>query len=195
MPTLPNKEEIEAAEKALEPYMLRLGRVAHAWNHMHESLGLLFCTICCLPWDIGMAIWHSLKSDRSQRDLLQGAITAADRDEVWKITYPKAKESVDWALQKINGLADRRNSAIHAPIFVPSSGEPELTPLTMFGNPNAAKLYGKDIIQEFEWYEDYANAIKKYIIAIEGSIGGRGTLPWPDKPVLPTVGQKSSRPG
>jgi hypothetical protein len=65
MAKLPTSEEVEAAEKALEPYKLALGKVAHAWNHMQEQLGRLFCMVSGLDDSMGMSIWHALKSGRN----------------------------------------------------------------------------------------------------------------------------------
>jgi hypothetical protein len=198
MAKLPNKEEIEAAVTALEPYQLALGKVAHAWNHMQENLGLLFCGISGLDDTMGLGIWHALKSDRSQRDLLEAALLAASADEGFTNDLPKAKEDIEWLLKKVNALADGRNSAIHAPIFSLTGGEAEIRPLTIYQNPNAAKLLGKDILTEFEWYEAYFSVIRKFAAAMCIAMAGRrltefGSLgPWPDRPLLPTVQQKSS---
>ena len=197
MARLPSKDQIEAADRALEPYKLALGKVAHQWNHMQEQLGLLFCMVSGLDNSMGMGIWHALKSDRSQRDLLEAAITAADLDEDWRNDFPKAKADIKWLIEKVSARADHRNNAIHAPIFVLGGGEPEIKPLTMFGNPNAAKLVGKDIFVEFEWYENYFNAITKYAADLTLALMGRRRpnsvwMPWPDRPLLPTVGQKSN---
>jgi hypothetical protein len=195
------KEEIRAFErKALEPYQLALGKVGHAWNHMQEQLGILFCGITGLDDATGLGIWHALKSDRTQRDLLEAAVTAATSDENFTNDFPKAKEDLLWMLKKVNALAEGRNSAIHAPVFGYSEdfGATEFFALTDYRNPNAAKLGGKDILAEFEWYESYFNAIKMFAGEISLSLSGRRRansdwLPWPDRPLLPTVRQKSGR--
>ena len=197
MARLPTKEEIQAADKALEPYKLALGRVAHQWNHMQERLGLLFCMVAGLDNSMGMGIWHSLKSDRTQRDLLEAATSAADKEEEWRNDFPKAKADIDWILRKVKALADSRNSAIHAPISAVIGGEPEIRPFTFFGNPNAAKLVGKDIFVEFEWYGNYFKTITKFAADLSLALMGRRRpnsvwMPWPNRPQLPTVGQKSS---
>jgi hypothetical protein len=198
MPRLPTKEEIERADKALEPYKLALGKVAHQWNHMQEQLGLLFCEVSGLDASTGMSIWHALKSDRSQRDLLEAANVAASATEYWITNLPKAKDDIEWLLSKVNALADKRNNAIHAPIFAPIGAEPEIKPLTFFGNPNAKKLVGKDIFREFQWYENYFNAVTRFAASITMALGSHqnpvgSPMSWPDRPDLPTVGQKNSR--
>jgi hypothetical protein len=70
MAKIPSQETIEATENFLDPYFMALGRVAHSWNHLHEELGKLFCAVSGLELGSGMAIWHALKSDRSQREIL-----------------------------------------------------------------------------------------------------------------------------
>ncbi len=195
MAKLPTEQEIEAAEQALEPYKLALGKVAHAWNHMQEQLGRLFCMVANLDDLMGMSIWHALKSDRSQRDILLSAAIAADRDPDWNKDFPKAKADIKWLLQKVNALTDGRNSAIHAPIFSTAVGEAEIRPFVFYGNPNAARLLGKDILAEFDWQERYFSAVRSHAAAMTNPLLARRfseMWPWPDRPLLPTVGQKSS---
>ena len=72
------KDATDAAIKAkMEPYVTALGKVAHAWNYLQEALGQLFCAVTGLENDgTGEAIWHSLNSDRAQRDMLRAATLA-----------------------------------------------------------------------------------------------------------------------
>lgn len=196
MARLPTTEEIEAAEKALEPYKLALGKVAHAWNHMQEHIGLLFCEVADLHDSMGMAIWHALRSDRSQRDLLEAAAEVASITADWICDIPQAKADIDWLLKKVNALGDGRNSAIHAPILNMIGGEAELHPFTVFGNPNAEKLRGKDILAEFEWYESYFIALRRFAAQLTRALRWRrrpenDPMPWPERPLLPTVRPRS----
>lgn len=196
MAKLPTKEQMIAAKAALEPYKLALGSVAHSWNHLQEQLGLLFCMITGLEDTMGMAIWHALKSDRSQRDLIEAAVEAASKDEEWARDFPKAKEDINWILRKVNNLTDGRNSAIHAPVFSYIGGLPDIRPYTLHGNPNAKRLRGKDIFAEFEWYEKYFDTLQLYaggitIALIDRRRPAGARMPWPDRPLLPTVKQKS----
>ncbi|MFN3350805.1 hypothetical protein [Pseudorhodoplanes sp.] len=197
MAKLPNKKENEKSQKALEAYHLALGKVAHAWNHMQENLGVLFCEISGLADMMGMGIWHALKSDRTQRDLLEAALKTRASDEGFGQTFPKAKVDIEWLLKKVNALADSRNSAVHAPIFaLPSEdGGSEILPFTLLQNPNAEKLSEKDILAEFEWYEGYFTALRKFAASMAVALAherlGFVLGPWPERPLLPTVRQRS----
>ncbi len=197
MARAPTKKESEVGSKALEPYLLALGKVAHSWNHMQEQLGILFCRVAGLDDIMGMAIWHALRSDRSQRDLLQAAIDATEYFSDWTLDFPKAREDISWTLKKVNALGDGRNSAIHAPVLNFTRGVAGLRPFIFTGNPNAEKLQGKDILAEFEWYEAYFTVIMRYAIDIERALLRRRApdepRSWPDRPLLPTVKQKSGR--
>jgi hypothetical protein len=195
MVKLPVTEEVDAATAALEPYFSALGRVAHSWNHLHEELGKLFCSVSDLELHHGMAIWHKLKSDRSQRDILQGAISARAQEEDWTQHRPNVVEAIGDLLNEVNTLADRRNNAIHAPCSAALDGNSkdfEIVPITFFGNDKARRLIGKDILEEFRWYERSANALKIYTTNCRLAVDAR--LMQPEKPPLPTRGQ-ASRPG
>lgn len=190
MARLPSIEDVEAADKALQPYYSALGKVAHAWNHLHEELGKVFCAATQLDLSIGMAVWHSLKSDRSQREILEGAIIRAAQSEDWMEAHPGAVEGIQYLLKKVNQLAGYRNDAIHAPCIVNWRGDFEITPLTFFGNDKARRLMGKDILVEFEWYEKTAGALRSHASACRFALDAGSA--WPEKPLLPTVGQHHS---
>jgi hypothetical protein len=159
---------------------------------MQEHLGCLFCKVSGTDFTMGISLWHCLKSDRLQRDLLQTALDAAIQDQDWIFIYPQAQESINWLLSKINALAERRNGAILAPIASLSGHLPELMPLTFSGTPNGLKLRGIDIIREFEWYEKFADELSAYIRQIEAALVTTSDIPvpWPDRPLLPTVRQR-----
>lgn len=193
MSKLPSAEEINAITKALQSYFIALGRVAHSWNHLHEELGKVFCAVAGLDLSVGMAIWHKLRSDFSQREILQGAITAKVSDTDWDLAHPGALNGVTFLLTETQSLSDKRNDAIHAPCHVlPGATEFEITPISYFGNPRARKLIGKDILSEFDWYERWANAIKSHATEVRLAIDS-GTHTWPKKPDRPTRGQLDHR--
>jgi hypothetical protein len=194
MARLPTSDEIDAATAALEPYFAALGRVAHSWNHLHEELGKLFCSVSGLELHHGMAIWHKLKSDRSQRDILTGAINARAQESDWAESRPRAAEAIINLLNETNALAERRNNAIHAPCSVAIHGNRkdfQIVPVSFFGNDKARRLVGKDIIEEFNWYERCANTLKKHATDCRLAVDAR--LSSPEKPLMPTRGQADRR--
>ena len=170
------------------PYIVSLGNVAHAWNHLQEEIGKLFCLVSDLSNSMGMSIWHSSRSDRAQRDMLRGALSARISDEEWAEKYPKAVDDIRWLLIKANVVADQRNDAIHAPCSLGIDGdELEITPIVFFGNPRAGKLRGKDILNEFAWYEKCADTLKVFTREIESALIEPRAFPWPDRPRLPIL--------
>jgi hypothetical protein len=191
MAKLSSNEDVAAATVTLETYFLALGKVAHEWNHMQEELGGLFCEVASLDQQMGMAIWHALKSDRSQRDLLRAAIETKATDDDWIEKRPKALTAIVDLLNEINEFSNRRNAAIHAPCSVVSGeGDLEIFAVSFTGNPNAAKLRNKDILSEFDWYERTAEHYRRYVKDIHYALS-EPRVPWPDKPARPTRGQKN----
>jgi hypothetical protein len=188
VPTLPPDNVLIAT---WEPYITALGKVAHAWNHLQEELGKLFCEITELSYAMGTAVWHSSKSDRAQRDMLEAALFVRASDEEWAENFPKAVDDIRWLLHRTNGVADQRNDAIHAPCSLGIDGhELEIMPIVFFGNPRAKKLRGKDIMSEFAWYEKSADTLKAFTREIESALmEPRAPYPWPEKPQMPTLEQ------
>jgi hypothetical protein len=176
----------------MNPYVTALGRVAHSWNYLQESLGQLFCTVTGLDERVGQAIWHSTSSDRAQREMLSAA-TSTSLDRRLTTDYPKAKEDIKWLLDRANKVADQRNDAIHAPISISiGQSEFEIVPASYYGNPRAKKLVWKDIIAEFKWYELSADALTRFARAVRTAIQS-DTFPWPDKPQMPTLQPRKNR--
>jgi hypothetical protein len=192
MVKLPTEEEASIWVKKFEPYYPALGRTAHAWNHLQEELANLFSDLTHTD-HLGLALWHSLKSDRSQRDLLEAALKYFAQDEDWTARYPRANDDITWLLNETNKLADKRNDAIHAPITMGiRTGELEIVPFSFYGNPRAKKLLGKQILREFEWYERCADTLRKFAVSVDAGL--RGALPsWPERPQLPALQQDASR--
>jgi hypothetical protein len=62
---------LEEATAAFEEYALAVGKVAYAWNYLHERLGELFVVVSAAEQAIALAIWYSTKSERGQRDMLR----------------------------------------------------------------------------------------------------------------------------
>jgi hypothetical protein len=72
-----------------EEYAMALGKVAHAWNTLQESLGELFVAITQLDQKVGFGIWYSTHSDRAQREMLRAAIEATHQDRWNRYVAPK----------------------------------------------------------------------------------------------------------
>jgi hypothetical protein len=187
-------------EAAFEEYYLAVGKVARAWNTLHEYLGQLFVTASGASWTqpwVAQAIWYSVKSDRAQRDMLRAAVNA--KSGRWE-KLPKALDDLNWLLDRCDELAEHRNDAVHAPCSVYIGSGPngaEMGPAYFAaGNPraknlSAKKLMGKQLIAEFEWCEKYAWALIGFIQKLEKPMA----LPddgyrWPDRPPKPTLKAK-----
>jgi hypothetical protein len=68
-----------AIDAKMEPYVMALGKVAHAWNYLQEALGQLFCAVTEVDMDTGQAVWHSTANDRAQREMLRAAVRVSTR--------------------------------------------------------------------------------------------------------------------
>jgi hypothetical protein len=184
MVKLPSQEQIDA----LQPYFMALGKVAHSWNHLHQELGKVFCALTKLKIQVGMAAWHGLKSDRSQREMLEGVLNSISSSPSWNKRHPGAKTGIKWLINQTDELAIKRNDAIHAPCDVrPSGTDFEIVPITFFHSQTAKRLLGKDILKRFAWYEASAHTLTRYASASRFALDAR--TPWPDKPRPPELQQ------
>jgi hypothetical protein len=197
MAKLPTTEEIDAMP-TFEPYFTALGKVAHAWNHMQEELGDLFCRVTGISHSTGMTIWHSLRSDLAQREMLRAVVEHRALDDEWAEKHPHAGATIVELIKGINAFSGKRNAAIHAPCNQVLGGDDlEIVAVSYFGNPNAQRLTetvvlkGADILTQFDWFERTADAYRRYVGEITYALG-EPRVPWPDKPRMPTLGEKNS---
>jgi hypothetical protein len=200
MAKLPSDEEINVYAVTLDTYCTALGKVAHAWNHMQEELGKLFCLLCDMNLSLGMTIWHSLRSDLAQRQMLRAVVEFRGSDDGWVELHPEAKETIVALVNGINEFSNKRNAAIHAPCRPVLGGDDlEIIAVSFFGNPNAQKLdeqvlNGHDILVQFDWFERTAEAYRDHIMDVEAALT-EPRLPWPGKRRMPHLGEKNNPQG
>jgi hypothetical protein len=144
----------------------------------------------------GNLIWHSLRSDSLQREMLLAAIAAIPQDGRLAIILSNLTTLVKHA----NALAQDRNNAIHAPVSLAlDNGKLVLFPVHFHGNRLAKRLLDKNIILEFNRCRDEANVLKEYAEKIETALRSP-SYALPDKPALPrsfsdrTPGKQSRSP-
>jgi len=182
--------------KLLEPYVTALGELVVEWNAMTDDFGVLFASIMFpnepMPQKV-LSAWHSIRNDLTQRKKLRAAAEAhlTELDD----RFPKAGEDIEWLMTQADKLSKKRNDAIHAPLtFLRNDkGEPvSIVPSEFFGNLRAVSLGKKDdLLTEYKWYAATAEILKYFARQITASIQFQNRA-WPDRPQLPTRGQKST---
>jgi hypothetical protein len=176
--------------KAFHPYSMALGQFALAWNDLHVALAALFCTVMGGGF-VGpaVAIWHEIKSDRTQRDVLSGSAKAKSLNG-----FPKnVAQEIEWICKRADTIEDDRNNAVHSPLWCISEkdGKIVIKPVDGLGSARAKKLIGKDILKEFRWGRDASTILRDYAINLDFSFC-RGK-PLPDRPKLPNRPHPNSK--
>lgn len=125
--------------------------------------------------------------------MLKAAVEAARRAHLFD--RPRVAEDILWLLQRVNEFAERRNDVVHSPFSIinPPNEVPYFDSMWFTGNPRATRLRNKDLLKEFKWYRNYAQTLADFAYAV---FYARSSpyRPWPVRPLLPTQGQKKSRP-
>lgn len=185
-----------AREKAFKPIAIELGWLVYEWNRLHAALGLVFWKVSRTEqMSTALAIWHSTTQDLPQRKMLSAALQGAFSHEV--VPSMEAQEDVEWLLKQATSLAEKRNDAIHSPL---SFGiNMERAALEVFadwtlGHGRANRLKEKDLLKELTWYRRSSREFADYAEAIYWALETPQRRPWPQRPVLPTLGQRSDRP-
>ena len=112
-PNIVRWSTFEETKKAFDAYVAAVGKVAHAWNYLHERLGVLFVAVTGMERNLALSIWYSVTSDRAQREMLKASVFATSSQRSEKL--PKARDDLKWLLDRAEEVADARNNAVHAP--------------------------------------------------------------------------------
>jgi hypothetical protein len=181
----PTEKQLDTAFK---PLAIEIGKLTRSWNMLHEHLAQIFARIVN-PENviIPLAIWYSTSSDRSQREMLRAA--AASFGAINTKNHPTAKDDIEWLLNQCNSLSDQRNDALHAPLAITSDSTKKIEVISHYflGNPRARKLKDKNLFDQIRWYRDKTEVLKNYALAIWFHLGQHRS--WPQRPLMPTLGQ------
>lgn len=172
------------SHRVFRPYVAALGQLALAWNGLHETLALLYCEIVRTSKVVSqhLAVWHALKMDRAQRDILLAAAT----NNLFGIIPVAFDADIKWICNRADALEDARNDALHSPLWAYRRDVDKFTvlPGTGLGHIRAQKLAGKNLLAEFRWCRDRAISLSKFAAAMTDTLRDL-ERPWPDRPPWP----------
>jgi hypothetical protein len=185
MNTVQQKGVDDHIKERFEEYALALGKVAHAWNYLQEKLGALFGTVIGQQDGMAFAIWYSSNSDRSQRGMLEAAANAPTAS----FSHPKAKEDILWLVKKaINTLSAETMLCMRLARWHLAQTNSKLFHHFSTGIPRAKNLIGKNILNEFAWYEAIADELSRFAEKLNRAILV-SEYPWPSRPSIPSLSQ------
>lgn len=180
-------------ERKFKPLAVEIGWIAYEWNRLQEALAELFSDAMEAKTLIAFNVWHSVRSDLAQREMLKAAATYREATAA-----PEAKplwSAVLDLIHETDKISHKRNDALHVPlVFVNDlrADNIEIETLGFFGNPKARKLATKELIKEFNWYRNSAATLAQYAQILHFAFNASEHFPLPPKPVLPTLGQRVS---
>lgn len=172
-----------------EPYVTAIGKFALAWNELQYNLCELFSIVTLerrpMAGDmvnrVPTRIWYSIKSDRSQRDMLEAAVINSRLSEGNDLA-----KSGKWLCDKVGELENRRNDILHSPLILYHKGTSSraIIPNTFSGNPRAKSLAGTDnLLDEFRSACQNAILLSDYAQGLVSALLNSRS-PWPNKPSL-----------
>ena len=173
------------ARVEFEAYTSAVGKVAHAWNYLHERLGALFALLVDAPdRNLVAAVWYSMFSDRSQRLMLEASIRASPGYR-WHSVPAHAKDDLIWLMKKANELGNKRDAAIHAPAALSTDIHgTEMATSVLSGHRRAQELAGKRLLIEFGWLERYTEELSRFTMQATNALA-YVDYTWPNKPPVP----------
>lgn len=104
-PTSRKRPEHERA--AIRKHAAQVGNIVHAWNSAHGALYWIFWTLLGKGTDTGFALWNSIQSDKTQREMLERLALSATGQTKTII------KSIVWTTKAMHELSKYRNDAAH----------------------------------------------------------------------------------
>jgi hypothetical protein len=175
------------------------GEVITAWNDLKASLFGIFGALLRMNsqprydgnGDLPLALWHSIQSDSTQRELLLAAATAQLRAKSADLL-----RRIRWLRDTIDKLAHLRNDPAHTPIAFASSpdGDSYLVQDWFTGRPAAVNRLGKTPLHT-TWRKMRGDlfALSAYAVAIRVFIQTSGAMPLPHRPRLLSLPKSNPR--
>jgi len=142
-----------------------------------------------------LAVWHALKMDRAQRDVLLAATQEIPHPDFSPIGAKAFHEEIKWICGQANSLEDMRNDALHSPLWAYKRGELGIIvqPVGGLGHIRARKLASKgDILREFRLCCESARILTAYSQEMQDALGDY-RQPWPERPPLPNRGDSNDK--
>jgi hypothetical protein len=171
------------ADRSFRAYAIAIGELALSWNGLHDSLGRLFSVVIEDKKRSASAIWHSIKSDRAQREVL---LAAAERVYSNRQEYPHALDDIKWILSEATKIEDFRNDALHSPvILLGTKRKSRPVPSYYFGHVRATRLKDKDFIREFRKFRNDATKLRDFAAHLTYILlPSEKPASWPRRPKL-----------
>jgi hypothetical protein len=192
---------IPYSHHGFRPYVEALGQLALAWNELHFNLSLLYCSLMGarvgIPVDQHFAVWHALKMDRAQRDILRAAATSSGLQRA-----PNAPASflddIEWLCGRADVIEDARNNAMHTPLWGIADENDVIVSVmpaaVAQGHVRAQRLArSPNLLSEFRWCRDASICLTTYSFSVHMSIFRNFASPWPRRPAWPTRQATSMR--
>ena len=179
--------------KEFRPYAAALGQIALAWNELHQALAILFCTVMGGGYvNQFLAVWHAIKNDRAQREILKAAATSNLNSYLSPEIVEKLTSDIAWINARANEVEDARDDALHSPLFA-FRGPNAVFPAAGLGHKRAEKLMARrNLLHEFRWCRNSAMTLTEYVYGLDGAASGLGR-PWPDRPKMPNRGETNKQ--
>lgn len=129
-----------------------------------------------------LAVWHALKQDRAQRDILLAALNK----HMNPAPPPRIIDDLKWLCGRADALEDLRNDALHSPLWAQPRGPDQayVGPMIGLGHVRAQKLVNKDLLKEFRWCRDAAILLADFAYEIDASLSDPFRS-WPKRPDWP----------
>ena len=181
-------------DQALTNHAAKIGYIAMSWSRMQEHLGQLFVYLVSPTSSRrGWAVWHTIVSDLTQRQMLAAVVR-----EVYQDKKDPMRVEIEWILRRVQAILDNRNGAIHVAFQIGVWGDgARMVPIDHTGNPRAHKMTGRDLAADFEFttkqIERLGHHAKNLAPFLRPPPFQPATGPLPQRPPAPVAPQTTAK--
>jgi hypothetical protein len=168
--------------KEVKKYSRQSGTILWAWNRIHAAFAESFVEIVDPNEpDVGLALWHAIKADTGQRDMLREALPVRRGIET------KTAEALEWLLDVADMLSPHRNDIAHTPMAMAGALSGLIfEPDPFAGDPKRVARLGRPDREAFhKALTGDLIALSFYAMTIAMALRSPGLLlSWPRRPRL-----------
>ncbi len=151
------------------PYAMEIGYFVRDWNKLHEALRTMFCILA--QGNGPVEIWHAVKHDRTQRDMLCAvakSVLSPSAAESPDLPGKRICDEITWLVGRINEFGQERDNVVHSPFSFRfgESGEMEFVPNWFHGHQRATGLQkglkNRKLLEQLKRYRKKAADLSAY---------------------------------
>ena len=117
-----SRRPMQFVEKEVDEHIRHVGEITFAWTQLQAALFAIFYALLRREHKLAHGIWHSIRNDSAQRDMLLAAAEAKLSKK-----HKSVLNQIKWIVDCTSALSTHRNDLTHTPLALDYDGDAGVT--------------------------------------------------------------------